>query len=256
MKFLFSSDIHFGFSERTASIHESLRLKRLSSLDFDAVVIAGDLGTAKLAHLESACKFLRRLAGDRPVFVVLGNHDFWDRRVYSFAHIKRRQAEILDRHKITNLETLLEIDNPEAFLRASTAAGVTFVGYAGWYATPYPATNDPAHIPEFTKADGSNHALVRRSDAAARLAGDRAEFARDMGHRVVVVTHFPIFKGDPAWKKDYAGNPRHFDLFDGRCDVLCFGHSHHRLDVTTEKGTRVLNVGGDYDNPRYMIVEL
>ena len=257
MRLLVASDLHFGFSARTSAIHESLRLRVLSRLDFDAVVIAGDLGTSRIHHLEAAARFLRRLAGERPVFVVLGNHDFWDRKVRRFAHLRERQRAIMARHAIICLQDRVdEILAGDAPAPLASLPGLAVIGYNGWYYALYPMTNDRVHIPEFGAYDGSNLALSKHSDLSAPVVAQLAREARDRGERVVVVTHFPIYNGDPSFKAEYGGNTRHFPLLNGVADVLLFGHSHHRLDVVTDKGTRVLNVGGDYERPRYIILEV
>ena len=256
MKFLYSSDIHFGFSERTSAIHESLRKRELSLLEFDAIIIAGDLGSAKIGHFESACKFLRKVAGERPIFVVLGNHDFWDKSILSFAFLKEKQRAILSRYNIINLQDL--VDNKLSGVNAAPAEidGVVILGYTGWYRALTPQTNDHKHIPGFINYDGSNLQLSKLSDQSIAEVSELAELAKDEGKQVVVVTHFGTYDKDPSFKAEYGGNTAHFAMIDGKADLFLFGHSHHGLDVTTDKGTRVFNVGGDYDLPKYVVLEI
>lgn len=257
MRILFSSDLHFGFTSRTSAIHESVRLRELGKLKFDAVFIAGDLGTARLKHLEAACRFLRRLAGDRPVVVVLGNHDFWDKSIISFEFLKMRQAEILRRFNIISLQDTIDMAlNGEKARPLLFDGRVVVVGYNGWYANPYPMTNDRKHIPGFGLYDGSNLVLSKLSDQSLPLVLEMAMAAKELGHKVIVMTHFGSCQQVPSFKFEYSGNTRHFEMLDGVADLYLFGHSHHGVNTVTEKGTRLFNVGGDYDRPRYVVLEI
>ena len=256
MKFLYSSDIHFGFTERTSAIHESLRKRELSRLEFDAVIIAGDLGASKIKHFEVACKFLRKVAGERPIFIVLGNHDFWDSSLFSFHFLKEKQKDILNRYNIINLQYLIDDKLSGKTVVPAEVGGVVILGYTGWYRAILPQTNDHKHIPGFTDYDGSNLQLSRLSDQSIAEVSELAELAKDEGKQVVVVTHFGTYEKDPSFKAEYGGNTAHFPMIDGKADLFLFGHSHHGLDVVTDKGTRVFNVGGDYDLPRYIVLEV
>ena len=75
LRILHVSDVHM--SGRSAFRHWRLRryARRIKRLEYDIVVHTGDLLDNETG-IEPAVAFLKDIAGGRPVFTVLGNHDY------------------------------------------------------------------------------------------------------------------------------------------------------------------------------------
>ncbi len=73
MKIFFTADIHWIGSWKSKSLF-SLR-DQWTKANADLLVVAGDLAVAYEAR--ETCKLLRKIAGDKPIVVTLGNHDYW-----------------------------------------------------------------------------------------------------------------------------------------------------------------------------------
>lgn len=68
------SDIHLDHCE---DLVVSDFYKQLSFLQSDFILITGDISTSKSTQLYITLKKLAEAAGERDVYFVLGNHDFW-----------------------------------------------------------------------------------------------------------------------------------------------------------------------------------
>ena len=91
----------------------------LHAADPDAVVVTGDFATG--ASLPRWLRAYRRMV-DRPVYFILGNHDFWGRAVAPVRAAVRRLGE--------ETEGLVYLT---AAAPVTLAPGVALVGHDGWY---------------------------------------------------------------------------------------------------------------------------
>jgi predicted phosphohydrolase len=127
---------------------------------------------------------------------------------------------------------------------------VLFVGWDGWYHNPNPNTKDEDFIP------GGWHSM----EVLARRAHKKLEevlytldaFPSKVSK--VVVTHMAPFD-HPKIKGEYNANPVYMDFLEGKCDVLCYGHTHRALDEVVQ-GVRCINSGSDYNKPNLAIFEV
>lgn len=240
MKILLTSDIHRGFSPRTADIHDKWAAETLAGLDYDVLVAAGDLGSSRKEHLHGALKFLRKVAGTKPVVAVMGNHDYWHSGQLSLSALHTQQQEWCREFDIHYLET-----GP---LRVG---GVLFVGWDGWY-SEYPGTHDANYMPH--GFDSWHH--LKELTAFTQVLDDvaAAKAGPDAPVSVVAVTHFPCVP-HLTWP-EYSANPRHFQFLPGLVDVLCMGHSHKAVPDIVAEGVRLLNCGSDYDEPKAVLFEV
>jgi predicted phosphodiesterase len=91
--------------------------------------------------------------------------------------------------------------------------------------------------------------------------------ARSRGAVTLLVTHFGFTKGESeqGYKNHYASgskpeyfgaNPR-YEEFLSKVDYLIVGHTHAKFDGIAQNGhTRVINVGSDYEAPKFQILEV
>lgn len=242
MRILKTSDNHRGFSYTTGNVHEKWA-KRIANEYFDVVVAAGDHGSSKIDETHRHFKFLRRVAGTRPVLTVLGNHDFWN-------DPQIQPLEAIERHKEAARKYgvhMLDIDGHIVI------NDILFVGWMGWYIEP-PKGNDFNNIPRlhphgypmnvwFNQLEQMQLAEVLKTCEAYATKGLRT---------TVGVTHFPIHKEGVR----HFGNPRHMDFVKAaKIETLLYGHSHSFHDELRD-GVHLVNAGSDYDKPKHVIVEV
>lgn len=132
LRVLISSDVHRGFSQKTAAIH-SLWAKELEMMDFDIILLTGDLGTSRKNHFKESLVFFKKLAMGRPVLFVRGNHDFHefvynhhDNRYVikqnSFRAMLKQQDEWFEEIGVHHLEK-----------GPFETESAVFVGWDGWF---------------------------------------------------------------------------------------------------------------------------
>ena len=242
MKALLISDTHRGFSTRTHRIHAKWG-EELATLDFDVLILAGDLASHKKHQFEGALRFFREIAGSRPIVLGRGNHDLWDenqRCLTSYRNVL--QHEWFSKYDIHHLES----GGP-----FWVGGDVAIVGWDGWYAFRA-SSNDLAMMNRHVEGDTWAW-LQREAWHGIQSALIAAEDAKKAGAKVVCVTHFPLVPGltDEAW----SGNFRWWEMLAPHLDVFCCGHSHRAVDTIVD-GVRVVNCGSDYDDPKYTIIEI
>lgn len=245
-KVLILTDIHRGFSNNTAKIHDKFFAKINETEKFDFIIVSGDWGTSKTSHVIGAFKAMRKAFPDKKIYGVLGNHDLWDRE---FLGLESRLSQIKNAASVQNIH-LLE-NNPADLGR------LILFGFNGWY-YHNADTNDAKHIPKWGHYGDTYNYLRYKADKAVEFILD---YPKD-NKKVVVVTHFPIIK-ELMDKPQYNGNPHHGDVLKDIANVLIYGHTHNARDEFFGK-LRVINAGTEYnkflgakyDAPSYKIVEL
>lgn len=241
MRILLVSDMHFGISQTTKKIWDKYWKSSVEKEQFDLVIAAGDIGTARLSHYETGIRFLSERAEGRPVLAVRGNHDFWDRGRRNFLATIRRQEEIALKYNVLLLEGTNKWENDE----------IRIIGWDGWYAhNPFGVTNDFNHMPDHIDNSTTVDEFMRKREYG-HLSGVLDQ--TNCHHKIVAVTHMPCLPG--IGNPRYNANVRHGEMLMGKVDVICFGHSHERLELQIGR-TRVLNAGSDYDKPNHMIFEV
>lgn len=237
-------------------------LRHLLTYAVDGYLITGDIVPAAGLR-KSLLHFAHHL--DVPLYVVLGNHDFWG------SDIAATRAAM----------TALTAEHPRiAWLPAvgvvELAPGVGLVGHDGWgdgrvgdFMRSDVVLNDYSKI---TSLHGLNKvALLERlhalgDEAAAHLRGVVPEAASRYGE-VVVMTHPPPFR-EACFYKGRAASPQSPYLPHFTCGavgdallelsaahpqtqftVLC-GHVHYGGEVTMRPNLRVRVGGATYGQPR------
>lgn len=117
MRYAWASDVHLNCLVSSADVVKFAN--DLVKKDVDGVIITGDISTsgALKHHLE-----LIELAVQRPVYFVLGNHDFWGSNI---ASVRRQMTELMNSSQFLRYLTA----TPYVALTKDTA----LIGHDGWY---------------------------------------------------------------------------------------------------------------------------
>jgi Icc-related predicted phosphoesterase len=215
----------------------------------DVLVCAGDVFGG---HVEAGFKTLRRLAKQKPVITVLGNHEYWNG---TFERIRASTVDLAHKYTITLLDG-----------GSTTLGDVNFVGVTLWtdfkLGSPLGATHKT----------GERISTTRRGKAAEITVGDECAFhATDLniltrkikdtppGRKLVVVTHhapLPECLRPPGRAHPMAGISAS-DLShltdSGDVKLWVHGHLHHTVDLVRDGGTRVVcnPAGRRFENPKF-----
>lgn len=218
---------------------------------FDVLVVAGDIWEADPGR---ACGVLRRLAGDKPIVFVMGNHEHWNGVVDEDLILAKALAA---RAGITLLDG-----------GSAIHAGCRFLGTTLWSDYRLAGQLDPAtptgeSIEVAHDAAGGSHLLtigdataLHRRAVAALSAGIAAD---DGALPLVVVTHHaphpdciaPNQRG--SWNAGNSASDLTALTDTGRVRLWLHGHVHHSLDLTRPGGTRILcnPAGPGFANPAF-----
>lgn len=235
MKILLLSDLHYGYDQNTRIVLTKFYKSIINKETFDIIVITGDINSHKQSTFESAIKHLREYFKQDTILIVKGNHDWWDtdELFTKIDEIELQQREILKKYRIIDLE--------EVSMYISYYVG--FIGLMGWYGMELPPTNDKYNIPEGLV--GMNKLAWKKEKALEKV---KLSKNFDNLKKRVVVTHFGF---DPVY--GYSAKDERV-IFDN-ADIVLYGHSH--IKDQRERGeVKVYNCGSDYNDPKYLIIEV
>ena len=257
MKLAWATDIHLDFLD-AAGIEAFTTLLEKSAAD--AFLIGGDIAKAR-----SVERHLRSLEARllRPVYFVLGNHDFY---VGSISKVRDAMRELTRRSKL---------------LRWLPAAGVVplssetaLVGHDGWGDARFGNVDTtPVRMNDFVMIEElSSLSRERRRDRLRALGDEAAAFIRDLlprafeKHRkAIFLTHVPPFR-EACWHKGEISDDDWLPYFTCRASgealvevmrarpdrdltVLC-GHTHGAGTAELLPNLHVWTGGADYGHPR------
>jgi predicted MPP superfamily phosphohydrolase len=261
MRLAWLTDIHLNF----VSADRRRDFLDRTAQQSDAVVISGDIGES-----QSVEHYLREMAQvmQRPVYFVLGNHDFYRGSVAETRQRVTRAAAESQHLVYLTAAGVVEI-TPETAL----------VGHDGWadarlgdFERSDIVLNDYLLIDELrwwttgrTLDKGTlRHVLERLGDEAGRHFERRIAEAASRYPRVIAVTHVPPFReatwhagrlSDDNWMPHFScqaagqamlramGLYPHSELL-----VLC-GHTHGGGQADPADNVRVLTGGAEYGKP-------
>lgn len=239
--FLWLTDIHMDSIHKDKTRRKFLQSIRDSQAPF--IFITGDISACdkhkkkKIPRLFHHLEMLSEAAGERPVYFVLGNHDYWWTSIKDIREIMKD----IDR-KFPNMKWLGAW--PPVWLDSQTC----LVGHDGWYdgrnGNGYNSTgrlNDWAHIVEFIQTRGMGRNEMFK--VMERLADDGAQFVKqnlleaiDLGaKKIVILTHFP------PWEESATDNGR----IDP--DFIAFYSSR-------SMGTEILEVARTHPGTEFMVL--
>jgi len=76
MKILYTSDLHYGFNDKTRDILIEF-FKKVKDESPDIIILAGDIISHEQRQFPKILKLIRESNPDIPILAVRGNHDFW-----------------------------------------------------------------------------------------------------------------------------------------------------------------------------------
>jgi len=235
-------------------------LARLAKVEADAVLLSGDLSEAP-----ELARHLRLLANSspRPVYFVLGNHDFYFSSIREVRAITRRVCE-----EIGGLHWMTERTVE------SLAEQTGIIGHDSWadarlgdYERSFVSMNDARLIDEFVGRNKEQRLEVLHAlgdEAAAHFANVLPE-ALSRFRNVLLLTHVPPFR-EACWYDGHISDDQWLPHFSCRAvgdalvsimrehprrqlTVLC-GHTHGQGECWPLPNLRVLTGGAEYGHPR------
>jgi len=280
MKFAMTTDTHYGFTNRTHKIHEKF-LRRLSAAcekeKVDAFIHCGDWVITDQHQLKRTWKMFRDALGDMPIFTVLGNHDHWNKEIFSVALRKRIYAKypLLDNYMAIENQWREWAGEYDIFLMEDSHWSndeVAIFGFNGWYDEIPVNTNDSNFMPkrhhEVPIDTYLRHKAFKHFDQCLQ---DSAEIKiKKQGVKTLLITHHASYTFQQHYRFMCA-NQGWMDYIAEEFDIYCVGHSHQPEDFihtacngNIEHSVRCINAGtlhryeGDhgYDSPRFVTFEI
>ena len=248
MKLIWLTDLHL---DRASEEKQREFFFRLRQENADAVVITGDISNA--SQLPGHLRELGQMFGTRPVYFVLGNHDFFGS---SFADVDHAVADVCKEQK-----NLRHLGQGEIIPLADGSALVGHRGWAdgraGWGNRSVVCNPDHASIADL--CDLSKRAVFERMKELGKASGqyfrDVLPYALRCFERLWVATHVPPFTQAAFYNGQLCGRHHqpHYTNWSAGCaiqgiakhfpknrmTVLC-GHTHSQARVRISEQVQVL----------------
>ena len=267
MRLAITTDTHYGYSNNTSRIHEKF-LKKLSSESFDVLVHCGDIASHKQKQLYRSLAMFRNYLGSVPILFVLGNHDYWDLESWNQNNPRFNKKIPYEDMRETQRNWFQELG--VHYLQDSNFNfndEVIFYGYDGWYKDLNPPSNDKLWMPPTVRDIPINSYLNKRAySSLSKILDDSSKVINENPHiKLVCVTHHSLtsYREYSTVGDSMGGDPRHLDFLSVNFDLVTFGHSHIPLNTrhsylegNLEHSCQVVNVGSNYDKPKYLILEI
>lgn len=182
-RFAWFSDVHLGLTALPS--FKRMFIARLNDANVDGLFLTGDISTGIL--IESNLIYLARKF-EKPIYFVLGNHDYFGRHTNSVhSDVKRICSEHPNMHWMTD-SGVLELNEY-----------VAVVGTEGWFDAVGDTralrwTFDWFMTLDFLQLDGMPERIVRwreMASASATLVAKNLRQALKTHGEVYVLTHFP-----------------------------------------------------------------
>jgi Icc protein len=255
MRAAWATDVHLEF---VTGKSRGRFVEALAATGADCVLLGGDIDHAGRTA-DTVAAIAEEL--ERPVYFVLGNHDFYG------VSIARTRAAVERRCRDHPLLTWL---GAAGVVRLTDSTAL--VGHDGWadgrlgdYEASQVDLNDYYLIEEFKGLDKAARLAMLHRLGAEAADHFRAVLPEALGYRhVVVLTHVPPFReacwhegrpSDDMWLPHYscaAAGEAIVDAMRGRGEdmlVLC-GHTHGQGEAQILPNLRVLTGGARYGDPR------
>jgi len=258
-RFAWLTDIHLNFLGMSALQNF---FSQVAELDAQAYVISGDIGeTGTVSEYLKA--FSHTVA--RPVYFVLGNHDFYRS---SIAQVRQEVMTRLSDNPYLRYLTMTE------HLELTPDAAI--VGHDGWadgrYGDFLASTmmlNDYVMIRELAQALEQGHeslwkAIQELADESAQLLSERLARALDRYPLVFVIIHPPPFEENTRYNglPSPANSLPHFsskaigdmllrmaDRYPQRRIIVLCGHTHAASETHLRPNLQVLSGSAEYRAP-------
>jgi len=248
MKLLWLTDLHL---DRTDEKQRTSFCKKLCGNSADAVVITGDISDAR--HLPGHLRELGQACSPRPVYFVLGNHDFYGS---SFDDVDQSVASVCkDQANLRHLGQgeIIRLGAHDALVGHRGWAD----GRAGWGSRSPVWNPDHSSINDFRSL--SRRTLWRRVEELGKASGkylrEVLPYALRCYEHVWLATHVPPFTAAASFNGKLCGGhhlPHYTNLSAGcaingiskyfpksRTTILC-GHTHSPAAVKVGGNIEVL----------------
>ncbi len=238
MNFVHLTDLHFGSNKKAERILRKFFDDTVSKLSFDCLIVTGDLGTIAQRQLKTACRNLREAFPDKPIAVIFGNHDYWEKQKGIKHRFRHWPNMLAAQDKILEAYNIHHVNRKGPLI----VGDVRISGYDGWYKRLDPPTNDGHWMPEYIGEYPMHQAMSLKAhkDLYQILDMPDDEFKK---YKNICLTHFS-FEGLGGGHSDYSQNGKHLEfLVNKGFDVICYGHSHMKF-VGQLRNTRIYNAGG------------
>lgn len=223
MKIQIASDVHFDHftSDFTSPINPV----------GDVLILAGDTATNPEVMYQFLCKYRYNL----PVFVVLGNHEYFFSDIHMGHHSYRKVIEMADkRNKLLQCNTV-------------TVDDVTFIGATLWstYANGTHLEACMRGVWELSSRSLNPDEVIKEHNVMARFIEEEVAIAKIKGNKTVVITHHtPSFRcGHPSFAASSINGLFHNDMDNFvekvNPDIWVCGHVHDSIDIKIGE-TRIL----------------
>lgn len=260
MRIAWATDVHLNF---LGAADRARFAAQVAATDTAGVLITGDIAEAD--SLEPLLDELAAAVAPRPLWFVLGNHDFYRG---SIAEVRARAAAMTAARWLP-AAGVVPLDD-----------GVALVGHDGWGDA---RLGDPA----YTRVELSDFHLIRdlagssrraRHTVLRRLGDEAAAALRELvtqalgvARHVVVATHVPPFR-ESCWHEGQISNDEWLPYFtcaavgdvlrelmsarpDARMTVYC-GHTHSGGEAEILPNLRVITGAARYGAPTVHTVEI
>jgi predicted MPP superfamily phosphohydrolase len=226
MKVIWINDIHLEFLDHESRVRF---MRRLARSDAESVLIAGDIGQS-----HSVVPFLKEMeaALERPIYFVLGNHDYY------YGSISSTRTAI--RNLVGSSHYLRWVTESDVTMIADMTA---LIGHDGWGDGRLGDSSSRAELNDFLLIEELTG--ISRAERLQRLKalGDEAGChfsevlpqALRLADHVVVLTHVPPF-AEATWYRGAHSEPDWLPFFACKAagDVLkkmMNNHLHKRMTV-------------------------
>jgi len=271
IKLIFTADIHLGITSPAAWKAEAEKMKNEKA---DIFVIGGDISTSIDKFSETFDIFSD--VADHKYFVI-GNHDVWVREYDSPGDSLLKYQSLIE----TTKNGFSCLDKTPSVFTATDGTTIGIVGIIGWYDYSfrdkkidilYPLSMNMYKLKRFP--DGRTMWM----DGKYVKWGQTDEYMADYFAKILrthilnispvdiiccFIHHIPFEKmiknGDDQWNMGnaFSGSKKIEKVirqYDNIKYVFC-GHSHRKFEGTLY-GKKCFNVGVDYREPGYVVVEI
>jgi calcineurin-like phosphoesterase family protein len=258
-KLLWLSDLHL---ERVSDQEKERFLERLRRAHYDAALITGDISTS--THLTRHLREISEACGDRKVYYLLGNHDYFHG---SLREVDQAVTDLSRSHR-----NLVPLGHGEIIELSPDTA---MIGHRGWFDGQAGAGEGTRiESPDHHKIDDFRHLDRPQFFERLRQLGEQSatyfrrvlpEALRRYGH-VMIATHVPPFyqgvkydgrgcrwERQPFFTNSAAGNTIVGILkqFPHRRITVHAGHSHSAANVRMSRNLSIQVAGAQPGKPAF-----
>ena len=272
MRIAVTTDTHWGHSEYGDL--ENLRMLGVIKYEKpDILIHCGDENSSCYPQRVDYWSKVRNIFPNLWIGAVFGNHSFWQG---SFHNLLLSVEELNNYRKPSNpeeivnqnLDILKKYDIsyiPNGFEFASSKVFIS--GCDGWYyEDDSKLTNDSRFITGYKDVVTGRNWIIKRFDEQFQKSIAEVNEHKAEGYTTIMVSHFGMIKkaAEHDYKSnsmfgnhDYMGANPKYEQFMDNVDWYFYGHSHQYYDDYADNTkTRVLNIGSDYEFPKFQLFDI